>query len=374
MAVQLKGMTWDHPRGYQPLVTCSAQYEAETGVKVTWEKRSLKDFGDQPIDELVQDYDLIIMDHPHAGLAAATGCLLPLDEWLAESTLSTLATQSAGQSHASYFYHGHQWGLALDAAMQTAVYRTDLLGGAPPGTWQDVIALGDRLRGAGLYIGMPLVPTDCICSFVTLCASLGASVGENGQLAPAAVGVKALTILRSIKQVAHPRSLEWNPIGTLDHMSSAGDLVYCPLTFCYTNYSREGYQPHLLTFTTIPGVRGSILGGTGFAVSSNCQHPQAACDYGAWLCSAAVQAGPFVEAGGQPGNIAAWKDDHANALTNNFFTNTLPTLEQSIIRPRHDGFVAFQEQAGNIIHDFLRDDTDVGACFDALSALYQQHQ
>jgi multiple sugar transport system substrate-binding protein len=373
MTIQLKGITWDHPRGYEPLLACSRQYAAATDVQVTWDRRSLKAFGDQPIDELTQSYDLVIIDHPHVGLTASTGCLLPLDEWLSADTLRTLATESAGPSHASYSYAGHQWGLAIDAALQTAVYRADLLNSPLPQSWPDVITLGEQARSQGRYVALPLVPTDAICSFLSLCASLGAPPGQSDDLVPAEAGLRALSLLRDMKAVAHPNSLDWNPIHMLDHMSSADDVVYCPLTFCYTNYSRQGYQPHLLTFTTVPGVRGAILGGTGFAVSSNCAHPQAACDYGAWLCSAAVQSGCYVEAGGQPGNVTAWRDVTANDLTNNFFANVLPTLEQSYVRPRHHGFITFQEAAGNIIHDFLRQDTDPARCLDELSALYRHN-
>jgi multiple sugar transport system substrate-binding protein len=367
MTIELKGMTWDHPRGYAPLIACSDAYAAQHDVRVTWEKRSLKDFGDQPIDELTANYDVLVIDHPHAGLAATTRCVLPLDEWLPAATLQTLADQSAGASHISYQYEGHQWALALDAAMQTAVYRADLLDSPPPSTWDEVRALAQTGR-----VAMPFVPTDAICSFITLCASLGEPLTGGGDLVSAGTGVAALELLQELGH-AHNGSLSWNPIHLLDHMSANDDVAYCPLTFCYTNYSRTDYAPHQLTFTTIPGVRGSILGGTGFAISATSAHPQAAADFGAWLCSADVQRGIYVENQGQPGNIAAWNDPTANQLTGNFFANTLPTLEHSHIRPRHHGFITFQEQAGIIIHAFIRDEGNARDCFDQLARLYKQY-
>ena len=33
----LKGMTWSHPRGYDPMVACSALWKDKTGVEVVWE-------------------------------------------------------------------------------------------------------------------------------------------------------------------------------------------------------------------------------------------------------------------------------------------------------------------------------------------------
>ena len=40
--VNLRGMTWDHARGFDPMVATSAAYAAaHPGVTITWEKRSL---------------------------------------------------------------------------------------------------------------------------------------------------------------------------------------------------------------------------------------------------------------------------------------------------------------------------------------------
>jgi multiple sugar transport system substrate-binding protein len=371
VTVRLHGITWDHPRGYQPLHASAEPYQQQTGVSVTWDKRSLKDFGDAPIDRLAEEYDLLIIDHPHVGLASASGCLLPLDDCLDAATLKTLAEQSAGPSHTSYFYHGRQWGLAIDAAMQASAYRADLLDEPLPDDWDAVISLGERLRSRGLYLVIPLCPTDAICSFLTLCANLGDPPGQMpGEMVSVETGQRALEILNALRDVAHPDSLDWNPIHTFDRMSSGDELAYCPLAFCYTNYARAGYKPHIVRFHNIPGVKGTILGGTGFAVSSRCRHPEAACAYGAWLCGAEVQRGLYLEEGGQPGNVIAWQDAAANRLTNNFFGATLATLEAAYVRPRHNGFVTFQERAGELINRHLRERSPVADCLASLRDLY----
>jgi len=63
---KLRGITWDHPRGYAPLHAASAIYRQQTGVQVDWAKRSLKDFGDAQLTELARDYDLLIISkHGH---------------------------------------------------------------------------------------------------------------------------------------------------------------------------------------------------------------------------------------------------------------------------------------------------------------------
>ena len=371
--VTLRGITWDHPRGYQPLAASVEPYAAAYGVRIVWDRRSLKDFGDAAIDALAEAYDLLIIDHPHVGQAAETGCLLPLDEWIAPDMLARLAVQSAGPSHASYTYAGHQWALAIDAAVQTSAYRPDLLVEPLPAAWDDVLALARRMKETGRFAGIPLTPTDSICSFLTLCASLGSPPGQGGQLVDPAIGARALRWLADLCAVSHPDSLAWNPIDLLDHMSHADDVIYCPLTFCYTNYSRDGYAPHRIRFVNIPGVRGALLGGAGFAVSAHCMHPQAAVDYGVWLSSAAIQCTLYVEQGGQPGNAAAWTDPDTNRLTHDFFRDTYATIQAAYVRPRHPGFVNFQEAAGQVIHAMLCDGGDVEVCLAGLMQLYRDH-
>lgn len=367
-------MTWDHPRGYEPLIACSQAYAKAHDVRIEWDKRSLKDFGDQPIDEIAAQYDMLVIDHPHAGLAAATGCVLPLDEWIGTDTLGAIAAGSVGESYPSYAYQGHQWALPLDAAAQVAVYRADLLPDGVPTDWDAVFTLAKAARKRGQYVTTPLCPTDAMCSFITLCSSLGEPLAGGEQLVSPQTGKAALTMLRDLAAAGHPDALDWNPIALLNHMGAHDDVIYSPLTFGYTNYARQGYTPHTLTFTNIPGIVGTILGGTGFAVSASSAHPQIAADFGAWVCSAEVQASLYVNNGGQPGHRAAWEDAAANALTNQFFTNTLPTLTQAHVRPRHHGFIPFQEEAGRIVHAFLVDGGDVTTCFDALAALYREHR
>ena len=71
MSVALKGMTWNHPRGYLPLEAAAREWEARTGVAVNWDKRSLQDFESFPVELLAREYDLIIIDHPHVGQITA---------------------------------------------------------------------------------------------------------------------------------------------------------------------------------------------------------------------------------------------------------------------------------------------------------------
>src|SRR5664279_4997210 len=114
----LTGITWDHPRGYDPLIASSALYEKLFGVCVKWEKRSLTNFGDQSLAGLAGKFDLLIIDHPHAGVAFETNCLFPLNELLPKEKLKALKKQTAGPCFASYTYEGKQWAIPIDAAIQ----------------------------------------------------------------------------------------------------------------------------------------------------------------------------------------------------------------------------------------------------------------
>ncbi|HMN85556.1 MAG TPA: carbohydrate ABC transporter substrate-binding protein, partial [Bauldia sp.] len=59
--ITLRGMTWSHPRGYDPVVAAAKLYEEKTGVAVHWDKRSLQDFESYPVEDLAARYDLIII-------------------------------------------------------------------------------------------------------------------------------------------------------------------------------------------------------------------------------------------------------------------------------------------------------------------------
>ena len=127
-AVTLRGMTWDHSRGFDPMIATALEYgRRNPGVAIQWEKRSLQAFADRPIEEMAGTYDLMVIDHPHVGEVARSGQLLALDTLGREAEMAQLAEQTVGVSHRSYEFDGHQWALAIDAATPVAAYRPDLL-------------------------------------------------------------------------------------------------------------------------------------------------------------------------------------------------------------------------------------------------------
>jgi multiple sugar transport system substrate-binding protein len=358
-----------------PMRAASEAWAArDEGCRITWETRSLTQFGDQPLEDLAHRFDLLVVDHPFAGTAHRTGCLLPLDACLPDDVLRELAEDAIGPSHESYRYAGRQWGLATDAACQVSAIRDDLLlGHAVPRSWDEVLALGRALPGR---VAIPLRPADAICSFLTLCASLGAPAAEEPRaLVERGTGLLALSWLRDLVRVGHPDSLACTPPLALDRMASSEEIAYVPLTFGYSTYSRPDAPGRRLRFLDIPSAdgspHGSILGGAGLAVSAASEHVAEAASFAAWATAGEAQRAILVPAGGQPGSRAAWLDPHCDCLTGGFFSGTLGTIEAAWVRPREPWWPRFQLEAGEALHRLLGSGPAATEMLDALEAVYR---
>lgn len=372
--ITLRGMTWDHARGFDPMVATSEAYgRTHPGVTITWEKRSLQAFADRPIGEMAGQYDLMVIDHPHVGEVARAGDLLPLDMAERAAEMAALAAGSVGASHASYAFDGRQWGLAIDAATPVACFRGDLIEKAPA-DWSGVLDLARDGK-----VGFALIPINALMTFFGIARNKGFAVAEDPEvlIAPEA-GAEVLETLREVVALMDPRCLTLDPIGIYEWMGrQAGAPAYSPFGYGYTNYSRDGYCRFPLTFTDAPGwngagPRGTVLGGTGIAVSARTAHPGVAVDYAFWIAGAECQKGLFFQSGGQPGHAAAWEDDACNAASHNFFRNTRATLESAWVRPRYDGYMGLQDRGGDIVHACLRGEAGVTATVDALQIAYRE--
>jgi len=100
--IELTGITWNHTRGYLPMVATAQRFsELHPDVSITWHKRSLQQFADAPLSDLATRFDLMVIDHPSIGEAAQHNLLLPLDQYLSAAFLADQAANSVGGSHAS---------------------------------------------------------------------------------------------------------------------------------------------------------------------------------------------------------------------------------------------------------------------------------
>ena len=371
--VVLKGMTWSHPRGYDPMVACSKLWKEMTGVTVEWDKRSLQDFESFPVEELARAYDLIIIDHPHVGQITNEKCLLPLDIGGREAERKALADGSVGASYPSYNWHGRQWAFPVDTATQVQAHRADLLPIAPK-TWREMLALAREGR-----VLLPLRPPHSLMAFFTLAGNLGKPCATEGpgNLIDIETGSTVFELLREIAGLVHPDCFGMDPIAVFEKMSEAGSTIACtPLIYGYVSYSMAGFRPNLIKFTDIPvagtnGPKGSALGGTGLAVSAFSKHPQHAFDFTYWIASGDVQKGLYAASGGQPGHADAWEDDAVNAAAADFYRGTRATLEAAWVRPRHDGYMTFQQTASDRINAGLTGREPAGTVIGDLNRLFR---
>ena len=374
-AIKLKGITWNHTRGFLPMVATAQRFsEVHPEVEISWSKRSLQEFADYPVDKLAEEFDFLVIDHPFAGYAAVHGTLVPLDEYLPNSFLADQAQHSVGKSHESYFYEGHQWALAIDAATPVSSWRQDLLernGIALPDTWEDMVKLARR--GA---VAVPAIPIDSLMNFYMMCLALGEEPFLNTQqVVRLEVGVQALSMMRELLGFCSRDCFSRNPIATYEAMSSGDSIVYCSFAYGYSNYSRPGYAKNLIHFGDLVsyGERGrlcSTLGGTGLAVSAHCRHRDAAVAYARFVADGECQRTLYFESGGQPGHRSAWKDPQVNKASNGFFENELPALDRAYLRPRYNGYLDFQDKAGPVVQQYLRDGGEASVVLQQLDHLY----
>lgn len=367
--VHLRGMTWDHPRGYAGLEAASRLYAERVAVDVTWDRRSLQAFADASIERLAQTYDLIVLDHPHVGLIAETGSLLPLD------MPRQAADVSLGGSLESYVWDKGLWAYPIDAACQMAIKRADLDPVELP-NWDAVF----DAQPSDFRLVTPLLPVDAFDMMMTLIAGLGetrlpfsadAFVSERH-------GLHALRVIKALYKLGPADAAGWNPIDVLELLSTTDDFAYSPCLFGYINYARPGFRPHKLTYCDLPSFEGSklkhgILGGAGIGVSSRSRHPDQAQDFARWVASEPVQSGVYLENEGQPAHRQTWYKKASDPSYAGFLNGARRTMENAWTRPRDVWFLGFVDEVCAIFPAFFSKDRSEQAMLDEINALYRHH-
>lgn len=368
MKTALKGMTWDHPRGLDSLVNSNVLLLSEAEASVDWDSRSLLAFGDQPIVEFFKDYDLMVIDHPHVPDAVHSKTVIPFDQLLSAEKLNELARTSVGQSHSSYQYQGKQWALAIDTAAQVSAFRPDKADRAPI-FWSEVLEIAKS--GTLLWSQKPV---DAFSTFATLMAQREAPLMSSDSFINKKVAEEVLTLMVELSGLVPDICLSSNPIDVAELLARDDRYTYGICMYGYTNYSRAGFREHLVLYDDLPSfdgrASGSQLGGAGIAVSSESNNPELAAEVAYLLSSPHIQSTTYVSAGGQPGNLEAWKSSQANAITNNFFTNTLRSLERAWVRPRIYGWPEVQYATSQIIHKVLTEKKFSQADLNAIEDTY----
>ena len=189
--------------------------------------------------------------------------------------------------------------------------------------------------------------------------------------------MRVLAMMREIAGLVGQECFDMDPIGVFERMAEPGSRIVCsPLIYGYANYAMEGFRRHRLAFADMPvvgtvGPAGSALGGTGIAVSAFSEAKDAAIDFAYWIASAEVQGGPYPASGGQPGHDAGWTSEAANAASNGFYRETRATLEGAWVRPRHDGYMAFQQEASDRLNAGLTRNGDSRRVIADLNRLFR---
>ena len=353
-------MSWDHPRGFDPMVKTASEFKIKyPDVNINWEKRSLQAFADRPIEEMAFDYDLIVMDHPHVGEASRKNLILELNSYEKFTDhLSHLEKNSVGQSHESYNFNNNQYALAIDAAAPVSAYRKDLIEN-PPCTFEETIKLAELSK-----VIWPIKPVDSISCFNSIAANLGQPINNiHTKFIDKNLAKNILSMMKDLAKLVPEKCLSMNPINVLDLMSETKDFVFCPTLYGYSNYSRKNFRQYVVNFgnmisfnNDINDCKGSQIGGTGLAISKSSKNIEVALEYTFWVASETCQKDMFYKSGGQPGHLKAWKYEEINQDCENFFSNTLETLEKSWLRPRYDGYMYYQDKGGTLINKFLKNE------------------
>ncbi len=374
--IVLQGITWGHSRGYTPLVAFSQRFsELHPGVEVVWKKRSLQEFADFPIEQLTRKYDLLIIDHPWVGTAAAEECVLPLEEYLSKAYLENQQQNSVGASHQSYQYNNHQWALAIDAATPAASYRADLFESnhvGQPLDWDNLIDLAKKGK-----VAAPAIPIDLLMNFYMFCIAYNKEPFANEEeVIDEETGLEALATMKEFYSLLDVKMFSCNPIAVAELMTTTDDYWYCPFAYAYSNYSRAGFARNILHYTDLVSFNGqalrSTIGGTGLSVSAFSQYKEWAIRFAEAIASEECQSTFYVQHGGQPGHRAAWKNEAANQLCNQFFRSVLPIMENGYVRPRYHGYLHFQDRAGEPMHRFLLHGGNPKKVLEEFNYIYRQ--
>jgi multiple sugar transport system substrate-binding protein len=367
-----RGLTWDHPRGFNALNRAARDASAQNEVAICWQTQPLEGFESAPIADLCARYDLVVLDHPHVGEAVQAGCLYSMEEVFGTELLRSLEQETVGPCLSSYRFGGRHWALPLDAASQVMALRPDLLEAPPPRLWEDVLALVD----GGTPVAASIAGPHAVLSFFSICAALGEppAVADPERLIGRDTGRRAFDVLARIVRVMPTAARELNPIGLLDMMTREDTIALCPLVYGYVNYTGPAAGLHPLRFCDAPRIAGGhpkgTHGGTGIGISRRCVPDLALKQHLLWLMGQTAQCEFLPAHDGQPSRREAWQDPAVNLASGDFYRNTIETLEHAYVRPRHTGYIAFQTAASAALRRGFEDNTPADAMLDYLQELY----
>jgi multiple sugar transport system substrate-binding protein len=377
----VRGLTWGHRRATGPLEPLTSAFlERHPGITVEWIVRPLSDFEHQGLAGLASIYDLIIYDHPFSGSIVETGAFEALSKYPSTKTGLADASLYLGRSLLSYRFGGSVFGLPIDAATQHAVYRADLLelaGEGVPEKWMDAIALGRRLARRGVKLGLAVKTPHAGLAIAALMANAGVpwptepdgdfSFGRDAF-------AEAYEAVRELFAFCDREALEWNAIDLHEAMVMRDDIAYTPCVYGYGTYGEADLRRRLsfadFAGRVAPYHAGSVLGGTGLAISRKSANKDAALAFVAYAASEEGQR-LIQSRHGQPGLGSLWEGGMADDAFNGFFTGARRSIETAWMRPRHRGYVPFQASFGKTVAHGLMHDEPANVVWDRVPPLFE---
>ncbi|MGD9328645.1 MAG: extracellular solute-binding protein [Cyclobacteriaceae bacterium] len=373
--IKLRGLTWDHPRGYDSVVAATTAFEkVRPDIQVIWRKRSLKEFGDQPLQEIVEEFDLLMIDHPFVGEAHQNQLLTRLELILPKNYLSEQSDLHIGKTYLSYNYHNHQYAIPIDAAAQFSAFNDISISRHEiPKTWDQFTEMMSQTSFSEKVI-WPLCPTDFWCSFLTISAQYAGKdkkVFNSSGIDPD-FALKTLILLKTATENLPKESWKLNPIQGLELMKK-GRYSFAPLLFGYISYSQKAsplqFSNALAIDSQIPV---SLLGGVGLAISAYARNKKECAEFMQFFLRDEILSGCYFENNGQPSLLSSWNSGVLNKESKNFFAHTMASMNNAFVRPRIPGFNKFQESAARYLHENFRRTREI-RLIEHLNHLYTIH-
>lgn len=379
--IELQGITWKNPRGYDPVVAASKAWsELNPGCRIQWHQLPWYEFEDNILQSLADGdgrYDLIMFDHPWTGKMASEKWLIPWDVLSGAAYMDKLKHRVMEPSVESYFLYGHQWALPLDSACHCGLIRTDMVEESKlPGTWEEMGAWAEAHYNPPhfypLIISLEGVLGSCL--FLSMMAGRGFPAYEDEQ-SPSCnrdTAAYVLTILKDLLVFTPPGSTSMGPWDIYERFSNSDDIGYSPSIFGYVNYFGKGTRQKHLRVRKVPGFDDgkdgrAILGGVGLGIAHTCPEIDKAKDLGEFLMSESVQNDIFPNNSGQPSTRKSWMDPETNRRSNNFYRDMSPNMSAAYIRPRYPAFHHIELEVGKILQRWWDEDVSLLTILDLLN-------
>lgn len=385
--IRLKGHSWSHKRGYQPLIETAKAYHAlHPDVCVDWEVMSFHDCYHHSRQEAgagVYETDLVCFDYPNTGDYAGNGWAIPIDEMATPEQMQDLKQDADPASYQSYIANGQLWGLPIDSATIISAYRPDLLGddaSAVPGNWDTLLELARQYHKPPDRYGFCNQFGGGLGAYLLLEGIL-AALGHESYTAERAgldrdKARRGLEIVKSVYELSIPSSEQRDHGLGFAFMRNDDRVALTVATFAYSNYF-GGNGPRQITATDMPvmpetGVRTSNIGGVGLAVHSWSKHADIAWDYAWFVMNRQTQRNLYVEAEGQPGRLSALRSNQLNELRGGFGDLLANALDNAYVRPNWPGYHYLEAGSDPIMHRFLQGERTAVQTIDALDRIAEQ--